>query len=70
MDKLITVSPNKVLALAETLVEEATKSGACQCVVIVRYDNHISIRDNSRIEGLIGDGLHDKITALMKELYP
>lgn len=59
---------NKIIARAEQTVAEAGSD--VQVVFVIRSGSMINIRDNSGIEGLTGDRLHDATVALLKELFP
>lgn len=59
---------NKVIASAEKTVAEAGSD--LQVVFIMRCGRTITIRDNSGIEGLSSDRLHDATVVLLKELFP
>lgn len=59
---------NKVVARAEQTVAEAGTD--VQVAFIMRCGDRITIRDNSGIEGLTGQRLHDASVAVLRELFP
>jgi len=56
-----------LLQAAEKLVEDF--SGEAQIAVILRSEGEIVVRDNSGIQGLIGEPLMQKTIAVMDELF-
>ncbi len=61
-------SLNQTINRAEQTVAGAPEG--TQAVFIMRAGDTITIRDNSGVEGLTGQKLHDATVALLKELFP